>query len=132
MAIKRITSIILILALIMLMVLSFSGCSEASKVNQNLNTKASYFECERRITVYNAWTDTIILEIEGYMDISNNSSDELVVTCKTGADTYKKNYIYLNNFVLYTVEDITGTHTDPYHYIMTFHSEFPVDTEVRP
>ena len=112
--------------------LIFSGCSEADKVNANLSKQADYFECERRITVYNARTDTIILEAEGYMSISNNSNDELVVTVKTGPDEYKKNYIYLNEYTLYVVEDITGTHTDPYHYKMYFHTEFPVGVETKP
>ena len=90
------------------------GCSEADKVNANLSKQADYFECERKITVYNALTDNVILEMEGYMSISNNSSDELVVTCEVGPNTYKKNYIYLENpFVIYVVKDITGTHTDP-------------------
>ena len=112
--------------------LIFSGCSEADKVNANLSKQADYFECERRITVYNARTDTIILEAEGYMSISNNIDDELVVTVKTGPDEYKKNYIYLNDYTLYVVEDITGTHTDPYHYKMYFHTEFPIEIETKP
>ena len=112
--------------------LIFSGCSEADKVNANLSKQADYFECERRITVYNARTDTIILEAEGYLSISNNSSGELVVTVKTGPNEYKKNYIYLNDYTLYVVEDITGTHTDPYHYKMYFHTEFPIDVETKP
>lgn len=111
---------------------SFFGCSEADKVNVNLSKQADYFNCERRITVYNARTDTIILEAEGYMSITNNSSGELVVTVKTGPETYKKNYIYLNDYTLYVVEDITGSHTDPYHYKLYFHTEFPFDVEVKP
>ena len=110
----------------------FSGCSEAEKVNANLSKQADYFECERRITVYNARTDTIILEAEGYLSISNNTSNELVITVKTGPNEYKKNYIYLNDYTLYVVEDITGTHTDPYHYKMYFHNEFPIDVETKP
>ena len=110
----------------------FSGCSEAEKVNANLSKQADYFECERRITVYNARTDTIILEAEGYLSISNNISNELVVTVKTGPNEYKKNYIYLNDYTLYVVEDITGTHTDPYHYKMYFHTKFPIDVETKP
>lgn len=109
-----------------------TGCSEADKVNANISKQATYFECERRITVYNARTDTIILEAEGYMDISNNSNQELVVTVKTGDNAYKKNYIYLNDYTMYVVEDITGTHTDPYHYKMFFHTEILPDVEVRP
>lgn len=120
------------LALTIILAALLAACSEADKVNTNLSKQADYFECERRITVYNARTDTIILECEGYLSLSNNSSNELVVTIKTGAATYKKNYIYLNDYTLYVVEDITGTHTDPYHYKMYFHTEFPVEVEAKP
>ena len=69
------------------------GCSEAEKVNKNISKQANYFETERHITVYNARTDKVILEAEGLMSITNNSSNELVCTIKTGPNTYKKNYI---------------------------------------
>ena len=72
-----------------------------------------------------------ILEAEGYMSISNNSSNELVCTVKIGPDTYRKNYIYLNGYTMYVVEDITGTHTDPYHYKLYFHTDILPDVEVR-
>lgn len=108
------------------------GCSEAAKVNKNISKQADYFETERRITVYNARTDKIILEAEGLMAISNNSENELVCTVKTGPSTYKKNYIYLNDYTMYVVEDITGTTTDPYHYKMYFHTEVLPDVEVKP
>ena len=121
---------VFILALVMC--LAMVGCSEAAKVNHNMSKQADYFECERRITVYNARTDKIILEAEGYMSISNNSTKELVVTVKTGPSEYKKNYIYLNDYTLYVVEDITGTHTDPYHYKIYFHTEILPDVEVKP
>ena len=123
-----------IFAVIMAISLIFSicGCSEADKVNSNLSKQADYFECERRITVYNARTDKVILNIEGYLSLSNNNSKELVVTCKTGPNTYKKNYVYLNEYTLYVCEDITGTHTDPYHYKVYFHTELLPDVEVKP
>lgn len=123
--------IAILLALIVI-ILCFSGCREASKVNHNLGVEADNFNCERRITVYNARTDKIILYLEGYMSISNNDTSELVVTCKTGPKEYKKNFIYLNDYTLYVVEDITGTHADPYHYIIEFHTTFPVEIDVKP
>lgn len=121
----------LILALLLCLT-TLSACSEADKVNTNLSKQADYFECERKITVYNARTDTIILEAEGYMSVSNNSASELVVTCKVGPNEYKKNYIYLNDYTLYVVEDITGTHTDPYHYQLYFHTEVLPTVKARP
>lgn len=122
---KRVFILILTVAIL---ATTFVSCSEAAKVNHNISKQAQYFECERRITVYNARTDTVIFVAEGYMDISNDSTNELVVTFKTGANQYKKNYIYLNSWTLYVVEDITGTHTDPYHYKMYFHTEILPDS----
>ena len=117
--------------LIIATICMLSGClSEADRVNNNISKQAEYFETERRVTVYNARTDKIIMFIEGYINISNNTHNELVVTAKVGANTYKKNYVYLNDYTLYVVEDINGTHTDPYHYKVYFDVKLP-DFEVK-
>lgn len=117
---------LLCLFLVVIVVLgSFAGCTAADNVNLNLNQAANNFECVRRITVYNARTDLIVMELEGNMSLSNNANNELVVTCKTGEDEYKKNYIYLNDYVIYVVEDITGTVTDPFHYKIHFYTPLP-------
>jgi hypothetical protein len=121
-----------ILMVITIMVICLVGCAESDKVNYNISQQAKYFGCERRITVYNARTDTVIFTAEGYMNIENDAHNELVVTFKTGANEYKKNYVYLNDWTLYVVEDITGTHTDPYHYKMYFHTEILPDIEIKP
>ena len=125
--------IICVVACLMMLVgcVVLCSCSEADKVNRNISKQANYFEAERRITVYNARTDNVILEMEGAMSISNNENNELVCTVKTGPNEYKKNYIYLNEYTMYVVEDITGTHTDPYHYKLYFHTDILPDVEVR-
>lgn len=107
------------------------ACSEAEMVNYNMSKQADYFECERKITVYNARTDNIVLEAEGYMSISNNTTNELVITVKTGENSYKKNYVYLNEYTMYAVEDITGTHTDPYHYKLYWYTHEGVSIEAK-
>ena len=120
----------------LLIIVAFSalltGCTEADRVNYNVSKQADYFESERRLTVYNARTDKVILEIEGCMSISNNDHNELVCTIKTGSNEYKMDYVYLNEYTMYVVEDITGTHTDPYHYKVYFHTELLPDVEVKP
>ncbi|MBC8597228.1 beta-sandwich lipoprotein [Qingrenia yutianensis] len=120
------------LMILIVTMVSLVGCSEVDKVNYNISKQADYFECERKITVYNARTDNIILEAEGYMSISNNNTNELVITVKTGPNEYKKNYVYLNSYTMYAVEDITGTHTDPYHYKLYWHTEVLPAVEARP
>lgn len=128
---KRFLSIFLLITILALSLVCFASCTASETVNHNLSVKADNFECLRRITVYNARTDLIVLEIEGYMSLNNNTHSELVVTCKVGDDQYKKNYVYLNDYVIYVVEDITGTETDPYHYKVIFYTPVP-DVEVNP
>lgn len=88
MKIKR----LLIAGLMAVLLIGCAGCgySEAEKVNRNISEQARYFECERRVTVYNARTDKVIMYIEGYINIENNLHSELVVTAKVGIDQYKK------------------------------------------
>ena len=124
--------IALTLAMLMALVLLCGCTSEAKKANYNIAKQADYFESERKITVYNARTDTIVMEAEGYMSISNNSNNELVCTVKVGPDRYKVNYIYLNQYTMYVVEDITGTHADPYHYKLYFHTQVLPSVEAKP
>ena len=119
---KKIFALMLVLVCL---VGCLTGCSEADNVNHNLSQAADNFEVVRKITVYNARTDMIIMEMEGLMSLSNNSTSELIVTCRTGANEYKKNYVYLNDYVIYVVEDITGTVTDPYHYKIHFYTALP-------
>lgn len=122
---RRILCIVLVALLLLPLLLFLTGCTEADNVNHNLSQAADNFQCLRKITVYNARTDLIVMEMEGYMSLSNTSTSELVVTCMTGANQYKKNYIYLNEYVIYVVEDITGTVTDPYHYKVHFYTALP-------
>ena len=119
---KRIVALMLV---VVCLCTCLVGCSEADNVNHNLSQAADNFQVTRKITVYNARTDLIIMEMEGNMSLSNNTTNELVVTCMTGPNTYKKNYIYLNEYVIYVVEDITGTVTDPYHYKIHFYTALP-------
>ena len=122
---------ILIAILAACILISASGCSEAKSVNHNISRQAEYFECERRVTVYNARTDKVIMLIEGYINIETDyQNNELIVTAKVGASTYKKNYVYLTDYTLYVVDDISGTHTDPWHYKIYFDFKLP-DIEVK-
>jgi hypothetical protein len=119
---KRIIALVLVA---LIAVFSLVGCTAADNVNHNLSQAADNFQVVRKITVYNARTDLIVMEMEGYMSLSNSSTNELVVTCMTGPNEYRKNYIYLNEYVIYVVEDITGTTTNPYHYKVHFYTALP-------
>ena len=122
---KRRSKIIITVATIVLFivcVMAFAGCTEnydfsqARRAKVNVQKEANNFNVERRIVVYNARTDFVVCEIIGYFSLSNGNVNELEVTVEVAKDTYKVNYIYLSEYTIYFVEDISGAHVDPYHY----------------
>lgn len=70
--------------------------------------EADNFNVTRKLTVINARTDTILLEMEGTFSLSNNSDNELEVICEVGDGKYQKHFVYLNDDTMYVVEDISG------------------------
>jgi len=107
---------IIVLVLAFMLVVSVSGCTEADRVNHNITQNADNFNVTRRLEVINARTDTPLFELIGNFSLSNNSTNELVVTVELEDGTYKKHYIYLNEYTLYVVEDLSGSDVSPYHY----------------
>ncbi len=57
------------------------------------------------------------------MSLSNNSENELVVTIKTGDEQYYKDYIYLNDWTCYVMEQTEPHSADKYHYELVFYQE---------
>ncbi|HWS31018.1 MAG TPA: hypothetical protein VN512_13010 [Clostridia bacterium] len=104
----------------LLMVLLLAGCTQADRVAANISKEADNFNVVRRISVLNMRTDKPVFELIGNFSISNSEYNELVITCQTGPTTYKKHFVYLNNWTMYVVEDISGAFVDPYHYEINF------------
>ena len=125
---KRIIAIVMIVIIVMG---CFTGCNQAEKVAYNISKEADNFNVVRRLTVINARTDAPLFELIGTFSLSNNSADELVVTCQTGPNEYKKHYVYVNReWTLYVVEDISGANVSPYHYEINFLPEMIVPFEI--
>lgn len=124
---------IILITMLVLVGVVLGGCARTSTtVNHNLSKDADEFNLYRKITVTNARTDTIMLQAEGYMSLSNNSANELVVTIKTGENTYYKDYIYLNDWTCYVMEQTEPTGTDKYHYQLVFYPERIIpDVEIK-
>ena len=98
--------------LLLLVCVVLTGCSEADKVSSNISQEANNFNVTRRLTVINARTDTVLLELIGTFSLKNNSTNELEVICEVGEGKYQKHFVYLNEYTLYVVEDISGASVD--------------------
>lgn len=106
------------------------SCTEADRVSQNISMEAENFNLIRRISVINMRSDKPIFELIGQFSISNTRSGELVVICEVAPDQYKKHYIYLNEWTMYVVEDISGADVSPYRYEINFLPEMIVPIDV--
>ena len=107
---------LLALVLALTLACSLSACTEADRVNANINQSADNFNVTRRLQVINARTDTPLFELIGNFSLSNNEANELVITVELENHTYKKHYVYLNEYTMYVVEDLSGSNVSPYHY----------------
>ena len=93
------------------------------------------FEIERRIIFYDAIQGEVLLSIEGRCSIRVDTHDnQLEVTCKTGAESYKKHYLGISDNVTYFAEQLGSAKVDVYRYRVIFKPEtiIPnIDIEMR-
>lgn len=104
----------------------FTGCSESSKVSRNVSQEADNFNVTRKLTVINARTDTVLLELTGTFALQNKDDNELEVIIETAKGKYRKDLVYLNDYTMYVVEDVSGADVDKYHYEINFLPEWGV------
>ena len=97
-----------------------AGCYQSDIVSRNISKEADNFNVTRRLAVINARTDKPVFELIGNFSLSNNATNELEVTVEAERGVYKKHYVYLNEWTIYVVEDVSGAYVSPYHYEVNF------------
>lgn len=117
---KKAIGTVAVLLIAVGLLLGLTGCRESERVSYNIGVEADNFNVYRRLTVINARTDTVLLTLEGTFALANNSTSELEVIVEVGDHTYQKHFVYLNEYTLYVVEDISGADVDKYHYEINF------------
>lgn len=113
---------------VMMLCVGLVGCdmTEADKVSYNVSQEADNFNVTRRLAVINARTDEPVFELIGNFSLDNNSANELEVIVEVEDGVYKKHFVYLNEWVIYVVEDVSGAYVDKYHYEVNFLPEMIV------
>lgn len=112
--------------LVLVMIAMLAGCTQSDRVSHNISVQANNFNVTRRLAVINARSDEPVFEMIGNFSLSNTSTNELAVTVEVAPGCYKKHYIYLNQWTIYVVEDVSGAYVDPYHYEVNFLPEMIV------
>lgn len=113
---------IFVILLLVVMVFCLTGCMsrESEIVSHNISKEADNFNVMRRLTVFNIRTDTVLMQMTGKFSLSNNNTKELEVIVEVEKGIYQKHFVYLNDYTMYTVEDLNGTSVSPYAYELEF------------
>lgn len=116
-----------IISLILLIVCMFTttSCNEADNVQYNIAHQSDNFETYRRITVINLRSDSILLQVEGYLAIKDSTTTELAVVIKVAKNEYQMHYIYTGAEIVYLVEQLEPSNTDPYHWEIRVFATIP-------
>lgn len=116
-----IIGIIVLLVILGVIAISLSGCREADRVSYNVSKQADNFNVTRRLTVINTRSDDCILQMTGKMSIEDvDKGIAVIVEIDRKNEIYQKHYIYLNEWTMYTVEDVSGVEVSRYAYEMEF------------
>ena len=107
---------LLCLVAVMMLCVGMVGCTEADNVSYNISQEANNFNVTRRLAVINARTDKPVFELIGNFSLANNSDNELEVIVECEKGVYKKHFVYLNEWTIYVVEDVSGAYVDKYKY----------------
>lgn len=122
---KNIKKIICLLVTVLCIVASFSACNKADNIKHNISRQSDAFESYREVTIINLRSDKVLMQVEGYISIKNNTNNELAIIIMEGPRQYKMHYVYIGGEVVYLVKQKENSTTDPYHWDIRIFAEFP-------
>ena len=124
---KKFWKLLALILCLLMVICTAVGCTQAERVSVNLSQDADNFNVTRRLAVINCRSDKPVFELIGNFSIETDTIDnqlEVVVEYEKGL--YKKHFIYLNEWITYTVEDVSGAYVDNYHYEFNYLPEMIV------
>lgn len=113
---------LIVLFIIITVIITSCGVRQSERVSYNISKQADNFNVTRRLTVFNMRTDKCIMQMTGKMSIENEGNNEIsvIVEVDRKRNIYQKHLIYLNEWTMYTVEDVTGAQVSRYAYEVEF------------
>lgn len=81
---KNLKKIICLLVTVLCVVASLSACNKADNIKHNISRQSDAFESYREVTLINLRSDKVLMQVEGYISIKNNSNNELAIIVMEG------------------------------------------------
>lgn len=121
-----------ILGILLIAIMSLSGCREANRASYNLSKEADSFNVVRQITVINCLQGDVMFQMSGKMSIDMDEAENQLEVMIEDGNVYKKHFIGLSDNVTYIIEDIKGVDVDNYKYTIKINPKMwiPVNAEL--
>lgn len=121
-----------ILGILLITMVSLSGCRESERASYNLSKEADSFNVVRQITVINCLQGDVMFQMSGKMAIEMDEEENQLEVMIEDGDMYKKHFIGLSDNVTYIIEDVKGVDVDNYKYTIKINPEMwiPVNAEL--
>lgn len=121
-----------ILGILLITMVSLSGCRESERASYNLSKEADSFNVVRQITVINCLQGDVMFQMSGKMSINMDEEENQLEVMIEDGEVYKKHFIGLSDNVTYIIEDVKGVDVDNYKYTIKINPKMwiPVNTEL--
>ena len=116
---------VLILLILVFGLVGLTGCNKADNIQYNISQESDNFETYRRVTVINLRSDKVLLTVEGYISIKDSAENEIAIIICTAPKEYMMHYVYTGPEVVYLVEQMKPSDTDPYHWEIKIFATWP-------
>ncbi|MBM6968665.1 hypothetical protein [Pseudoramibacter alactolyticus] len=114
-----------------LLVVVFTGCSEADRVSENVSKEADNFNVVRRLAVINTVSNKPVFEMTGRMSVKTEN-DKLYIIVETSKGKYKKHIVGLNKATtMWVLEDINGTGVSKYQYTINYNPKMIIPYDFK-
>lgn len=124
--------IILLMAIFSLAILV--GCTEATRVSQNLSQEADNFNVTRQLTVINTraqdGNQAILFQMTGNFSIEKETDGDLAVIGEEPDGTYYKHFVYLTRDISYTVQQLKSNTVSKHKFEINFNPQMIIPVEV--
>ena len=133
---KRLRKFALVGALICSIGVGAAACggSNADVASKNLSTEAEQFKVARKVIFVNTFTNTELFSITGLcsVDTAGAGLNAVAVVCKTGPNSYVKDFLGKADNVTWIVQQLQGVDVSTYHYEVVIKPESVVPSFSRP
>lgn len=125
---KRIMAAMVIVAIMA----TLGGCTEAERVSENLSQEADNFNVVRQLTVINCLEGDVLFQMTGKMSITADTADnQLEIIVENDNGDYTKHFVGLSDNVTYVVEQLDAKNVSKYKYTLNYNPKMWIPVELE-